>query len=305
MLSWFRTEKGAEKWLGMQSPSHAGETEKMVVNSSTITKLLRPVYDTPLNLIAIFGAARQGKSFMMNLLAGSQDLFKISNLREPCTSGVDLSRHFIDLDEFSALNGGQAKGGDMKIGFVDAEGQGDRDISYDSRLVTPILLASKVIIFNWKDSLQTDRILNLLAVLAHAAQGIEVGQESKMFGHLHIVFRDWNFVNTSPDQVYRDIFAKEKGRSNEVTIRNHSRATILDCFESVTITLFPAPVSDTASLSDKIRFDQLQTSFQVKLTEFRKVLSEQLQNPTLFNNQPITGRSLDTLMPALAEVIGY
>jgi hypothetical protein len=58
----------------------------------------------------------------------------------------------------------------------------------DSRLVSPVLLASKAVIFNWKDSLQADRILNLLAVLARAAQGIEVGEgdNMKVFGNLHM-----------------------------------------------------------------------------------------------------------------------
>lgn len=36
------------------------------------------------------------------------------------------------------------------VGFVDAEGQGDKDVSYDANLICPILLASKVVIFNWK-----------------------------------------------------------------------------------------------------------------------------------------------------------
>lgn len=58
----------------------------------------------------------------------------------------------------------------------------------DSRLVSPVLLTSKIVIFNWKDSLQADRILNLLAVLARAAQGIELDEDDgiKVFGHLHL-----------------------------------------------------------------------------------------------------------------------
>lgn len=44
-----------------------------------------------------------------------------------------------------------------------------------------------MVIFNWKDSLQVDRMLNLLGVLARAAQGIESNSEStKVFGHLHM-----------------------------------------------------------------------------------------------------------------------
>lgn len=58
-----------------------------------------------------------------------------------------------------------------------------------------MLLASKVVLFNWKDSLQADRMLNLLAVLARAAQGIELaeGDNSKVFGHLHM-YVHWHLL---------------------------------------------------------------------------------------------------------------
>ena len=46
------------------------------------------------------------------------------------------------------------------------------------RLVSPVLLASKCVIFNWKDTLQKDRILNLLAVITMAAAGINQEQSA-------------------------------------------------------------------------------------------------------------------------------
>ena len=129
----------------------------------------------------------------------------------------------------------------------------------DSRLVSPILLTSKVVIFNWKDSLQVDRMLNLLGVLARAAQGVECSTDAKIFGHLHMygnsccwcvlvihsdyrVFRDWNFVNKNTDEVYNELFSAERGRSSEVSVRNQARRMLLDSFESIKIWLFPAPV---------------------------------------------------------------
>ncbi|KAG2527593.1 hypothetical protein BBO99_00003804 [Phytophthora kernoviae] len=298
----------AVKWLGMGRDA-AGGSDQMFIGAEASTQVLQPMGDTPVNLISIFGAARQGKSFLMNLLADQQDLFKISNLREPCTQGVDLSGHFLPLDKFSALNGcpplTPKSCRNMHIGFVDAEGQGDRDITYDSRLVSPVLLSSKVVIFNWKDSLQADRMLNLLAVLARAAQGIELpdGASTKVFGHLHLVFRDWSFVESTPEEVYKDLFQKEKGRSEEVNVRNLARVNLIEAFESINIWLFPAPVANTANLRDKIRFDQLQRPFQVKLREFRKCLSGQLQNPMTFYRRPLTAKYLSQIMPALVDTL--
>ncbi|RHZ30114.1 hypothetical protein DYB37_011690 [Aphanomyces astaci] len=250
----------AVKWLGMDRDG------KMTVSPSTSLKVLHALPERHnVNLISIFGAARQGKSFLMNLLANQQDLFRISNEKEPCTQGVDLSSHFMPLESFSRINGcPPVSSPNMSIGFVDAEGQGDRDITYDSRLVSPVLLASKVVIFNWKDSLQADRMLNLLAVLAKAAQNVELaeGETRKVFGHLHMyvcpfesptpascvvlrsVFRDWNFINTSPTEVHDTLFKKEKGASKEVSNRNLARHELSEAFESISIWLFPLPVQN-------------------------------------------------------------
>jgi hypothetical protein len=128
------------KWLGMgqEEKNDTFSNSKMFVHTEASRKVLDPLGDELVNLISIFGAARQGKSFLMNLLADQQDLFKISNLREPCTQGVDLSGHFVPLEKFSSFNDcpplvmrnkqhQQQKS--IQIGFVDAEGQGDRDIT--------------------------------------------------------------------------------------------------------------------------------------------------------------------------------
>ncbi|CAK4086728.1 unnamed protein product [Aphanomyces euteiches] len=288
----------AVKWLGMDKDG------KMTVSPAAALKVLQALPENQdVNLISIFGAARQGKSFLMNLLANQQDLFRISNEKEPCTQGVDLSSHFMPLSSFSTINGCPRVNSSMSVGFVDAEGQGDRDITYDSRLVSPVLLASKVVIFNWKDSLQADRMLNLLAVLAKAAQNVELaeGETRKVFGHLHIVFRDWNFINTTPTEVHDTLFKKEKGASREVSNRNLARHELVEAFESINIWLFPLPVVSTAQLSERIRFEQLQPSFQKKLRELRTTISQQLEEPMLFNQQPLTGRTLAEMMPLFAE----
>ena len=54
------------------------------------------------NLISIFGPARQGKSTLMNVLARSYDasIFRVSGQMLPFTTGVDISRTTMTLDEF-------------------------------------------------------------------------------------------------------------------------------------------------------------------------------------------------------------
>lgn len=117
------------------------------------------------------------------------------------------------------------------------------------------------------------------------------------------MFRDWSFVDSSPQDVYRDLFSTEKGRSEEANVRNLARIHLIEAFESITVWLFPAPVANTANLKDKIRFEQLQGAFQEKLRDLRKVLSTQLQKSMEFGGQPLTAKLLSKMMPCLVETL--
>lgn len=79
--------------------------------------------------------------------------------------------------------------------------------------MSPVLLASKVVLFNWKDSLQADRMLNLLAVLARAAQGIELaeGDNSKVFGHLHMYVHCFLLIIMVLNSPYANVVSFETG----------------------------------------------------------------------------------------------
>lgn len=72
---------GAASWITMKDPPAGSRDEPvMAVNQSTVDSVLEPLGDEgAVNLVAIFGAARGGKSFLMNQLAGQDDIFKISN----------------------------------------------------------------------------------------------------------------------------------------------------------------------------------------------------------------------------------
>lgn len=124
-----------------------------------------------------------------------------------------------------------------------------------------------------------------------------------MCGSYGRVFRDWNFVNSTPEEVFNDLFKKEKGFSNEVNVRNSARTTLQEAFKTINVWLFPPPVENTANLREKIRFEQLHHSFQDKLCEFRTTLSQQLKEPTLFYTKQLTARLLTDVMPALVETL--
>lgn len=100
-----------------------------------------------LNIVTIVGAARKGKSFLMNALTGQDGMFRASAGTPPCTAGADVSPRLMSLSDFKSSNGSSSTNfstSDPAIAFVDMEGQGDKSTDHDVRLATPFLLVSKV-----------------------------------------------------------------------------------------------------------------------------------------------------------------
>jgi len=190
----------------------------------------------------------------MNCLAGETEIFRISNEKDSCTQGIDISNKWLSLTEFAMINNsnnsirnttqsltnGRTVSDQMKIGFVDAEGQGDKDVAYDANLICPILLMSKCVIFNWKGDLQKDHLLSTLGIMTRAAKNITNDSSSRVtslneskFGHLHIIFRDWQAVDTDANEVYNAIM-KTEGTS-DASIRDLIRKDLLVVFDSIKV----------------------------------------------------------------------
>jgi hypothetical protein len=165
------------KWITTETTA-----EGRVLKAHDMEHVFRTLDSSPLNIISIFGRARQGKSFLMNCLAGEEQIFKISNEKESCTQGIDISDKWMSVTDFSKVYGGSPCEGKLQIGFVDAEGQGDRDVAYDANLVCPILLASKCVIFNWKGDLQKDHIISTLGIMSRAAKNVSLTEEELSSG---------------------------------------------------------------------------------------------------------------------------
>ena len=248
----------------------------------------------------------------MNLLSARERLFNISNASNPCTQGVDLSPFSDDLQHFatSRTSGAAPAASAPRVGYLDVEGQGDRDVSYDCRLASPVLLLSKCVIFNWKDTLQKDRILNMLMIASRAANGVDAGEgrstersTERPFGHLHIVMRDWTFADTNPTTLLSDLMTPERGTSADVAERNAARIGIRDAFETIRVWLFPPPVSETSKLSKELTYADLSDPFKRKVEELRGVLAAQLAEPTRYGGQALTPQRIAGLLPHIVETV--
>jgi hypothetical protein len=278
-----------------------------------VHNVFRPVSNKAVNLVSIFGRARQGKSFLMNCLAGERDVFRISNEKESCTQGIDISNKWMTLEDFSRVDAGQRipnHPGLPFVGFMDAEGQGDKDITYDARLICPALLASKCVIFNWKGDLQKDHILSTLGIMTRAAKNVRndttaangsSAAANKPFGHLHIVFRDWQAVDCDASSTYASLFTKEN--TSDSSTRDAIREALLEAFSSVRVWLFDAPTDRVSDLKKRLSIDMCSVTFRQQLRAFRHVLGQQLAESTKFAGRDLSGKLMQSLVGNIVETL--
>jgi hypothetical protein len=188
-----------ECWLSVKAGADAEDLSVDISQEGTdrIAKI-----EHALSLVMIFGPARQGKSFFMNALM-DDDEFQVSSMSEPCTQGVHLSNRSPMLQDFMADTTPEMP---ISVGFIDVEGSGDKTGHYDLVLATPILIASKVVFFNWMGGIQKNDILEKLAVLSNAAKKIERSSRGNVFGHLNVLLRDFtNDEETAHELIFGEV----------------------------------------------------------------------------------------------------
>eukprot|EP01033_Poteriospumella_lacustris_P005419 gene5421-3861_t len=213
----------------------------------------------------------------------------------------------MSVRHFATIDGGRldARGHEVdniRVGFVDAEGQGDKDVSYDANLICPILLASKCVIFNWKGDMQKDAILNTLGIMCRAAQnvGVESGSSHK-FGHLHIVFRDWQAEGSTAEDTFQHLFRQES--SSEASTRNKIRRDLQEAFASIRVWLLDAPTELVSDLKKKLTIEKTSALFRSQIRELRAALSHELTSPGRFGESVLTGKVLHSAMSVMADTL--
>ena len=120
----------------------------------------------------------------MNLLAGctKTELFPSYPGMSTFTKGIYVPTRLLSLPDFSALEGEpivNASSANIKVSFIDTEGQGAVGTDYDMDLFSPALICSRVVIYNRTGGLLTEEILSQLGMMTQAAQRLNVGGDTK------------------------------------------------------------------------------------------------------------------------------
>jgi hypothetical protein len=126
--------------------------------------------------------------------------------------------------------------------------------------------------------------------------------QPKIFGHLHIVFRDWAYDGTK-DTVYKTLFTQERSLAPDAVARNQIRSVLENAFESISIWLLPPPVERTTDLNKELRAGDLSDAFKTQVTALRHALAEQVKTPHHFCGKVLTGPKIASLVPALVQTL--
>ncbi|CAN0319543.1 unnamed protein product, partial [Ectocarpus sp. 4 AP-2014] len=250
----------------------------------------------------IFGPSKSGKSFFMNALARRDGIFGVSPAAVPCTSGVDLSKTVVSLQEFTGTTTQVESGYTPCIGFVDVEGLGDKKPSHHAKLAIPPMLVSKVIIFNLKE-VQKTTALDTLAVLESAAKAVAPAESQEVYGHLIVLVRD---TFDKADEIDRMLFGTEEPDEDatyedieEVETRNRTREKLKKIFQGIKVWCLPQPHSDINE-NRSFALSDLKPVFHAKLDGLRQYMSGVLAYPHKFGGCNIAGGM--TLQPLVTKL---
>ncbi|CAN0253612.1 unnamed protein product [Ectocarpus sp. 12 AP-2014] len=299
----------------------------------------------PLNLITIWGNARTGKSFLMNALiapesddnnntSSDKDVFAVAGGSRPCTVGASISTTTRSLEQISSASSPPpstaASGGGRRswwwgssseqasteasqpqqlpdIGFVDVEGQGDNGDSYDTKLVAPLLLLSKVVIYNWQGLPNRATTLDKLSAMTYAASLLSPEEREDSFGHLIILLRDVS--STQEQNAYDRIFEQEDETvpntkaGDALKERNEKRKLLQQSFQSTRVCCLPRP--HRAIGEREIPQAEVSAEFTEKVSELRRELAtDLLVEPHRFGDRPIEGGvALATLLTKVCGAV--
>ncbi|KAF5603392.1 hypothetical protein FPCIR_1385 [Fusarium pseudocircinatum] len=272
-----------------------------------------------LNLVTVLGPMRSGKSTLLNLLSsnsGDRDQFGTGSGIDSVTKGAFITTPTTALVEPSNSVSAR-KDQQISVSFVDTEGKGDQGQTYETGLLCPILLVSKVIIFNFNSGVQSNHILQELGILMQTASKLcatvspdspnDLGNSSKsgpLFSHLFIVFNQLR-SRARVDHVTAKLLNEEAEIDDESRQRNTIRQLLLESFETVKIfDELKAPVLRAVRSGEDVSLylDDFEPSFVDSFSELKSSLSKALEQPrTLPNGAILTGAAIARFMVHFAR----
>jgi len=285
-------------WLELENCG--ADTDELIIHPGG-SGVFRTAEKDEVNVIAVCGKLRTGKSFLTNALVG-REVFGVSPQARSFTQGACVASQLYTCQRFCASG--------PQIAFVDMEGQANKGLKYDVKLATPILLIAKVVVLNvvCPTGPSHEEILGILKVMVNAARHVKIGEERcHLFGNLHVVLRDC--INDEAE-CHRIIFAYEREGDDEmgdsasaVAKRNSVRTELEQAFESKPYVwcLPRLPITGVPTLEHLDSHGGV--AYMAKIAEMRGAMGGQLASPKHLAGTPLTGERIVKLMEHLVPLL--
>jgi len=290
---------GSHKWLEVRDLP-GGKAELRVIPRGQ--DCLASAGNSPLSLVTVIGRTRTGKSFLLRQLVDKQDWFEVKGGNIPLTKGADVS-------PVLPVGGSRQR---SKKAYVDAEGLGDAGIRKDVLLLTPLLLVSSVVIFNWPGRPAKDKMLEQLGKLVAAAEKVGprpegIAQQRCIFGYLYIVLRNVAHAKGVKELLLNEEEPGPLSSAKEVAERNRKRRVLHESFRDIFIFALPTPTEkgDALDSGNVMEIERsLTKEFTTALVTLKKHLDLHILNAQVgLDGQPLTGTTLPDFIKELVAVV--
>jgi hypothetical protein len=290
-------------------------------------------FDIPVAPVAVAGRFRSGKSYLLNVLVGSDPHaassgFEVGPTVEACTRGLWL---------WSAPTIVTApSGGKVAVLWVDTEGLGSNDAEpqHDARIFSFATLLCSLLIYNSVGSIDEEAIAQL-AFVAQLSRHIETqqirreGEDSdaeeegrggegdairdQFFPTLLWTIRDFSLALEDPEdgspitarEYLETALAPRPGYASDVLARNRTRRALTTFFKRRECVTLVRPMDEEAALTrlDSTPWASLRPAFRSGMTDLRARVLGELALPKTANGVPVTGRVLAGLALSFCTAI--
>lgn len=250
---------------------------------------------------------------MLNYLLNQEGLFAVGG-KNQCTTGMDITdrpMRFAEMKQKLLRRSEESTVGDgddlPAVAVVDVQGYGMEGGQYDMTLLATTLLMSKVTILNYLGQVPREELYRRLTLMAAIGNKIVRSEgysvSDKLFGHLHIVCRDFHFKLNEEEETARLLewaSVKEPERDSKARTRNEARA----CFAGIHVHLLPFPSEvDVLNEHDSIPFDQLRPDFKVAMEKLAEKVVQNLREPHEVDGTSLTPGCLGSFLTTTVKYL--
>jgi len=258
----------------------------------------------------VAGKFRTGKSFLLNLLSGTEpgSGFGVGDTVRACTKGVWMCKRLFTVPDADSPTGKRT------LLFLDTEGIAslDADDDHDVRILTLALLLSSVFVYNSigpidEAALQTLSLLTRVGALVGGEAGTRTASLPELFPHFVWVLRDMALRIEGPSgetlsasEYLEQSLADPAGGGGGS--RASVREAVRDFFPHRTAFAFPRPVSEEAQMPLLARRGKagLSARFGAQLDALRARIADHAP-PLLVRGTRVTPRMFAALVDKVSS----